>query len=298
MLVPKPLQQGDTIAIICTARFVESKDLETSVKLFESWGLKVILGRSVGQKYHQFAGTDKERAYDLQQAIEARDINAICIAKGGYGTARILDLVNFSSLLQHPKWVIGYSDVTALHLKLQQIGLASLHADMPTAFSDKTTSTLESLKACLFNHNYNFSYQSKFDSRDGVSQGTLMGGNLSVLYSVLGTDGLPSFSDCILFLEDLDEYLYHIDRMLLNLKRNGILSQLSGLIVGGMSSMHDNAIAFGFSANQIIAQHVSEYSYPVAYNCPSGHLKENLSLLLGAKIQLSVKQNAVDLLYI
>ena len=297
MRIPNPLQKGDKIAITCTARFVDAHQLEFSVQLFQSWGLSVILGDTIGKKDNQFGGTDLERASDLQQLINDSEVKAIFIAKGGYGTARILDLLDFKPLLNRPKWLVGYSDVTALHLKLQQLGLASIHADMPVDFSKKTRITLDSLKSCLFQRTYDFSYKSTFESNDGQCEGILVGGNLSVLYSVLGTSGLPLFKGKILFLEDLDEYLYHIDRMLLNLKRNGILSQLSGVIVGGMTAMHDNTLPFGFSANEIIQHHVSEYRYPVAYDCPSGHLPENIALLLGAKISLTVKNNSINIKY-
>jgi muramoyltetrapeptide carboxypeptidase len=298
MLFPKPLQKGNTIAIVCTARFVEKEQLQFSIDFFHSWDLEVVIGNSVGLKDNQFGGTDEERAKDFQQQLNNSEVKAIFIVKGGYGTARILDQLDFKAFLQQPKWIVGYSDVTALHLKLQQMGVASLHADMPVDFSKKSTETLVSLKKCLFEAGYNFNYRSNFQSVDGRAQGTLVGGNLSVLFSVLGTKDLPSFKNKILFLEDLDEYLYHIDRMVLNLKRNGILSQLSGLIVGGMTDMNDNTIPFGHSANQIILNYVSEFNYPVAFDCPSGHLKENLAMVLGADVRLRVEQNQVEIAYI
>jgi len=298
MLFPQPLQKGHKVAIVCTARSVDINQLKFSIDCLKSWGLQVVIGSSIGLKDNQFGGTDDERALDLQQQINNPDIKAIFIAKGGYGTARILDRIDFEPLVKHPKWIVGYSDVTALHLKLQQLKIASIHADMPVDFSRRSNETLESLKQCLFQNGYNLNYSSNADAISGQCEGVLVGGNLSVLYSVLGTTGLPSFKNTLLFLEDVDEYLYHIDRMLLNLKRNGILSQLSGLIVGGMTSMNDNAIPFGYSANEIIYNHVSEYKYPVAFDSPSGHLKNNLAMVFGAKLRLTVDENSVEIVYI
>jgi len=298
MLFPQPLQKGDKTALVCTARFVDKAQLEYSIQLLKLWDLQVVIGSSIGLKDNQFGGTDQDRALDFQQQVNDPEIKAIFIAKGGYGTARILDRIDFQPLVKYPKWIVGYSDVTALHLKLQQLEIASIHADMPVDFPKKSIETLESLKRCLFKNAYTIKFHSSFESISGQCEGVLIGGNLSVLYSVLGTTGLPSFKNKILFLEDLDEYLYHIDRMVLNLKRNDILSQLSGLIVGGMTSMNDNAIPFGYSANAIIYNHVSEYKYPVAFDSPSGHLKENLAMVLGANVRLTIDNNSVEITYI
>mgnify|MGYP006283272753 CR=1 FL=1 len=298
MNIPLYLKPKNKVAIVCTARSADREELQPAIDVLEEWGLVPVLGKTIGLKHHQFGGTDPDRAEDLQQQLNDPEIKAIFIAKGGYGTARILDQLDFMSFLNRPKWIVGYSDVTALHLKLQQLGIASLHADMPVDFPKKSEKSLESIRRCLFGNSDGFKYQSTFTSVNGEADGVLVGGNLSVLYSVLGTKDLPSFKNKILFLEDLDEYLYHIDRMLLNLKRNGILSQLSGLIVGGMTSMHDNTIPFGYSAHQIILNHVAEYNYPVAFDCPAGHLDENLAMVLGAKIRLTVENNSVEFTYI
>lgn len=208
-----------------------------------------------------------------------------------------MDSINFESLLRNPKWIIGYSDVTALHLKLQQLGIASIHADMPVDLPNKSKQTQTSLKQCIFQEPLNICYSSTKKYVKRSVKGQLIGGNLSVIYSVLGTNGLPSFKNKILFIEDLDEYLYHIDRMMLNLYRNGILSEINGLIVGGMSRMNDNAIRFGKSANEIIEFYTKALNIPVAYGFPAGHLQENLALVFGRKVKLEVEDHKVSLEY-
>jgi muramoyltetrapeptide carboxypeptidase len=298
MRLPDSLKNGDKVAIVCSARFVEVTQLQEAIELLKSWGLQVVLGRSIGKKDQQFGGTDSERAEDLQQQLDDTEIKAIWIAKGGYGTARILDKLNFDFYEKHPKWIIGYSDITVLHLKLQQLGIASLHADMPVDICSKSQNTRLSLQQSLFGKTYHINYISNFKNQTGLAEGELVGGNLSVLYSVLGTEDLPNFKNKILFIEDLDEYLYHIDRMLLNLSRNGILSKIRGLIVGGMSSMHDNSIPFGKSAYEIVEFYTQNLDIPVAFDFPAGHLKENLALTLGRNVRLEVEGKAVNLQYL
>lgn len=297
MIIPNHLQPGDKISIVCTARFVEKSDINEAIHLAESWGLKVVLGSSIGLKHHQFGGTDIERLQDLQNQINNPQIKAIWCARGGYGTARILDNIDCKPLLKHSKWIIGYSDITALHLYIQHFGLCSLHAQMPVDLASKSDKTIESLKMSLFVKPCNIQYTSKFNSQNGYAKGTLIGGNLSVLYSVLGTKNLPDFSDKILFIEDIDEYLYHIDRMMLNLSRNGVLQQLKGIIVGSMTKMNDNNIPFGKSAQEIIAHYTNRLNIPIAYDCPVGHGFENLCLTLGAEIRLHVDENKISIEY-
>jgi len=297
MLKPNYLKSGDKIAIICTARFADKSNIEFAINLLEKWQLQPVLGSSIGLKHHQFGGTDAERAKDLQNQINNPDIKAIWCAKGGYGTTRILDEIDFSPFLEQSKWLIGYSDVTALHLQLQYLECCSLHAQMPVNLKNKSLKTIESLKQSLFKKPYKICYDSKFPSQAGHAKGKLIGGNLSVLYSVLGSKAVPNFKDKILFIEDLDEYLYHIDRMMLNLYRSGILKQLKGLIVGSLSDMNDNSTPFGQTAEEIIAHYTKGFNIPVAYDCPVGHGIENLTLTLGADIELSVNNNEVSIRY-
>lgn len=298
MIQPPPLQKGDKVAIIATARSISKENLQPAVKLLKSWNLQPVLGSSIGLQHNQFAGTDKERAADLQHQINDIDINAIWCAKGGYGSIRILDLVDFSMLNTHPKWIIGYSDVTAIHLHLQSLGIASLHAQMASGIESKSASTSEELKNVVFENKLQIEYASTHPNQvNGEVKGEVLGGNLSVLYSAIGSKSMPSFKNKILFIEDLDEYLYHIDRMMQNLKRSGLMSEISGLIVGGMSDMNDNSVAFGKTAEEIIYEAVKDLNIPVAFNFPAGHLETNLPIIFGKSAHLSVTSERVQLTY-
>jgi len=297
MKTPKQLQPKDKIAIVCTARAVEENELQPALKILDQWNLIPVLGKTIGLKHHQFGGTDVERAKDFQDAINNPEVKAIWCARGGYGTARILDHIDFSPLLKNPKWIIGYSDVTALHLHLQHLGLVSLHAQMPVDIENKSEKTVESLRQSLFENSFDIEYQSEFVSRSGECQGELVGGNLSVLYSTMGTQPISDFKNKILVLEDLDEYLYHVDRMMLNLFRIGLLKQISGLIVGGMTEMNDNTIPFGQTANEIVDSYAEKLNIPVAYDAPFGHKYDNLALSLGKKVTLKVVKHKVSIRY-
>ena len=215
-------------------------------------GLRVVFGRNLFQEYNQFAGTDLQRSTDLQQMIDNPHIKAILCARGGYGTVRILDHIDFSDFKANPKWIAGYSDVTALHSTLHNLNITSLHSTMPINFSNNTKNSLESLKQTLFGNLISYNFQRHELNRIGHTKGKVVGGNLSIIYSLLGSNADINTDGKILFLEDLDEYLYHLDRMMMNLKRNGKLSKLAGLIIGGMSNMNDNTIPYGKNAMKLL----------------------------------------------
>ena len=291
-ILPQPLNPGDTVAIVATARKVAPSEIASAVKLLQQWGLHVLLAPNLYASHNQFAGTDTQRATDLQWAIDNSDVKAILCARGGYGSVRIIDLVNFSPLLSHPKWIIGYSDVTVLHSHLHHnFQLASLHATMPINIPDDavshpypSTSTLQQL---LFFGQANYSTSTHPLNRSGQASATLVGGNLSILYSLCSSPSDIDTNGKILLIEDLDEYLYHIDRMMQNLKRSGKLSGLKGLVVGPMSDMHDNSIPFGSTAEQIILHAVKDYDYPVCFNAPFGHIEtDNCAIALGAPLTM------------
>ncbi len=298
MKIPKALKKGDRVAIIATARKVNPEDLNPALRLLESWELVPVLGSSIGLSSHQFAGTDKQRAQDLQKQLNDPKVRAIWCAKGGYGTVRILDLVDFTAFQQDPKWLIGYSDITALHSHLNKLGVASLHAQICLGIETKTPNTQASLKQLLFAKNWCYTFKGHSQNKPGKAKGILVGGNLSVLFSLIGSRSDLDLQHKILFIEDLDEYLYHIDRMLQNLKRNGWFNKISGLIVGGMSDMNDNTVPFGQNALEIIQEAVAPYDFPVAYNFPAGHLEENQAIALGKKVQLDVSRHQSELKYI
>lgn len=303
MVIPKPLHAGQTVAIVSTARAIDKITLAPAIALLQSWGLLVELGATIGPVHHQFAGNDQLRTKDLQMQLDNPNIAAIWCARGGYGTVRILDQLNLKRFKSNPKWLIGYSDVTALHSLFFTQGIASLHATMPIDFAGLPTSlgntqeAQDSLKRILFGGSVNYQISSNFANRTGIAKGRLIGGNLSVLYSLCGSSASVNTWGAILFLEDLDEYLYHIDRMMQNLKRNGMLANLAGLVVGGFTKMHDNTIPFGATVSEIILQAVAEYNYPVCFDFPSGHLHDNRPLIMGQDVELHVTPQTVTLNY-
>ncbi len=297
MKTPKTLKPGDTVAIVATARKVDENQLEVAVTLLKKWGLKVVLGKTIGASYNQFAGSDALRATDFQTMLDNPKVKAIWCAKGGYGTVRIIDKLNFSSFIENPKWIIGYSDVTVLHSHIHNLGIETLHAQMPVGMEQKSIESGLSLKKILFGESYQMTIASDSKNRPGEVEGVIVGGNLSILYSLCGSDSAIHTEGKILFIEDLDEYLYHIDRMLQNLKRNGLFNRLKGLVVGSMTQMHDNEIPFGKTPEDIILDHCNEYDFPIAFGVPAGHLKDNRALILGRKIRLTVTNKKTILLF-
>lgn len=298
MVSPPKLNAGDTVGIVSTARKIAKEELKYLLDLLESWGLKFTLGASIGATNHQFAGEDQVRLQDFQQMLDNPNIKAVWCAKGGYGTVRIIDRLDFQSFVKQPKWIIGYSDVTVLHSHVHGLGVASLHANMASEIETKTEATRKSIKGALFGKPMDISTQASPSlNRDGIATGVLVGGNLSILYSLCGSDSTIHTEGKILFIEDLDEYLYHIDRMVVNLKRNGMLSNLKGLVVGGMSDMNDNSVPFGKTAEEIVLEHVREYNYPVCFGFPAGHVLDNRCLVLGRKVKLEVSGAKADLSY-
>lgn len=292
ILTPPPLQQGDTIAIISTARKVHQGFIDHAKSLIESWGYKVKLGAHLFDKEHQFAGNDIARRADLAAALGDPAVKAIFCARGGYGTARILEGIDYKEVRNHPKWVVGYSDATALHNHLyRQAGIQSIHGSMPVNFEENTAEALDSLRILLEGNAVTYtSPQSRFN-REGECEGEMVGGNLSVIYSLMGTPSEIDTAGKVLFLEDLDEYLYHIDRMMVTLKRAGKLRQLAGLVVGSMTDMRDNQVPFGKTAEEIIASQVAAYNYPTCYGFPSGHIADNRAWIHGKKVRLTVKND-------
>jgi len=297
MKQPAYLKKGDLVAIVCTARKFTREACEPAINLLKSWGLETVLGSTIGLDSFQLGGTDAERAADLQQQLDNPNIKAIWIARGGYGTVRILDKLDFSRFVEHPKWIIGFSDITVLHSRLNTLGVMSLHAIMPYTVPTTIAAATDSLYASLFGHALRYEIPSHAANKPGVAQGQLVGGNLSILYSLLGSDASLQTNGKILYIEDLDEYLYHIDRMLYNLKRNGYFEGLKGLIVGGMTDMHDNAIPFGMDAVEIIRDITKDYDFPICFDFPAGHVTDNRALRLGQHITFEVTTTQTRLIF-
>jgi muramoyltetrapeptide carboxypeptidase len=296
MTYPPPLKPNDTIGITCPARKMTAEELAPAIALFESWGYQVKIGSTVGGECDQFSGTDEERAADMQQLLDDPTVKAIVSARGGYGNVRIVDKLDWTRFKQNPKWLVGYSDSTVLHAHLQKLGFASLHAPMPLGFKTNTPEALDSIRTALSGKALAYTVAPHEYNRMGIAEGELIGGNLSVLVSISGSASDIDTKGKILFLEDLDEYLYHIDRMMNQLDRSGKLEHLAGLVIGGMSDMRDNAIPFGKDAYQIVQERVSKYGYPVCYGFPAGHIDDNRTLIMGAKHKLEVTADVVSLL--
>lgn len=295
MIRPEYLNEKDTVAIVSTARKITLEEIKPAIQLLENWGLNVVVGTTLDLAENQFAGSDKDRTSDFQKMLDNPKIKAIWCARGGYGTVRIIDALDFTKFKQHPKWIIGYSDITVLHNHLHNLGIESLHSTMPLDVAKNTKPALDSLKKSLFGASLSYKISSTKENRTGAATGELIGGNLSILYSLLGSKSTLNTDGKILFIEDLDEYLYHIDRMIINLKRNGYFTNLKGLIVGSMFDMHDNAIPFGKNAKEIILDGISEYNFPVVFDFSAGHLKNNNALILGRKVALKVEKDSTTL---
>ena len=295
MIIPPYLKSGDTVAIVCTARKFSADDAKPAIALLESWGLKVQLGDTIGLNNCQLGGTDAERIADVQAMMDADHIKAIWCARGGYGTVRIIDALDFTNFKQHPKWIVGFSDVTVLHSQLNVERIASLHAIMPFTVPKAPEAVKETLRKALFGEQITYIIPKKAYDIPGKVTGELVGGNISILYSLLGSKSAIATQDKILFIEDLDEYLYHIDRMMYNLKRNGYFEQVKGIVVGSMTDMHDNEIPFGQSEVQIITEIAKQYDIPIVFEFPAGHQTDNRTLILGKQVDFEVNEKEIKL---
>jgi muramoyltetrapeptide carboxypeptidase len=295
MRIPTYLKKGDTIGILSTARKITEEQLSFAVQLIHSWGFNTRLGKSIGAEEHQFAGTDDIRRDDLQKFINDPDIDAILCARGGYGTMRIIDEIDFSKFVQKPKWICGFSDVTVLHEHLQSLGIASLHTAMPSLFPNVMDHpTLQSIEKALKGEA--LEYQWKSSAKNLHLQhikAELVGGNLSLVYALQGSASDLNTDGKILFLEDLDEYYYHVDRMMCSLDRSGKLKNLKALLIGGMTDMKDNSIPFGMQTEEIILYYAKKYGYPVFFDFPCGHIEHNYAVKLGVEASIEVEGDGV-----
>ncbi|MCU4163909.1 S66 peptidase family protein [Carboxylicivirga caseinilyticus] len=290
MIFPKSLTKGSTIGIVSPAGKIDSETIHFAEKFLLSLGYKVVVGENAGNAYHQFAGNDEHRASDLQKMLNRTDIDAIFCSRGGYGTGRIIDKLDFSHFLDNPKWIVGYSDITVLHARLQnELKIASIHGPMPKNFPDKSKDDEDMLQLFKILHGELPTYKFKphLLNRNGDAEGLLIGGNLSLIQALRSTPYDAEPHGKILFIEDVSEYLYNLDRMMYNLKLSGYLKQLSGLIVGQFTEMKDNDKKFGLTAYEIIKEAVSEYDYPVIFGFPAGHGNINMPLVLGKRITMS-----------
>ena len=292
MIFPDNLQKGDRIRIVAPAGKVKRDTVILGLNLLEDFGFEVTIGNHVFDDHFQYAGTDHQRISDFQEAINDPQTKAIICARGGYGSIRIVGKLDFSPLLKNPKWLVGFSDITIFHSVLNQIGLASIHGTMPAFFleNNKPSNSLLSLIDILTTGKSSTEIESHPLNRMGKCTGELIGGNLSLLYCLQGTPWQMETKGKILLIEDVSEYLYHLDRMMQNLRLAGRLKNLAGLVVGGFTEIMDNECPFGKSAYEIIQEVVQDFDFPVCFDFPSGHTSKNLSLILGAKYRLEVAE--------
>ncbi|WP_353545622.1 S66 peptidase family protein [Rhinopithecimicrobium faecis] len=291
MKIPEFLQPGDKVAIVCPASFIRG-DISKGIAILESWGLEVHVGETVDSQFHQFAGDDTLRAADFQWALNHPEIKAVFAARGGYGSVRIIDKIDFSIFQKQPKWVIGFSDITVFHTHInRRYNCATIHGQMPKSFETGTPASLETLRQALFGEAVSYTFSKNplnkgFIGREATIKGRLIGGNLAILHSLVGSVSEPKYKNKILFIEDVGETFYNVDRMLWTLKRAGHLKKLKGIIVGGFSGMRDNSPAYGYSIEEIILEKVQEYDYPVVFDFPAGHIDDNHALIFGQKVAL------------
>lgn len=297
-ITPDFLKPNDKIGIVSPAGKIDQNKIDNAVQILESWGLEVILGKHICSEHAQFAGTDEQRAEDFQLMLDNKNIKAIICARGGYGTIRIIDKLDFSNFIKNPKWIVGYSDITVLHAYINNLlQIKTIHALMPISFpkTGKADKSLNSLNKVLFGSLPQYEILKNKMNRSGSVKGILIGGNLSIIQSISGVKFDYDTKGKILFIEDVNEYLYKIDRILKSLEMNKKLNNIAGLIIGQFTKMKDNKIPFGMNAYEIIYEKVKKYKYPVVFGFNAGHSKPNLSLVLGSQVGLEVNQEYVKL---
>ncbi|WP_452222762.1 S66 peptidase family protein [Lacinutrix chionoecetis] len=293
LIQPPYLKAGDTVAIVAPSGVLKNRtdEITRAKKLLESWQLHVVIGEHVFSKDNHFAGTDEERCEDFQKALDNPNIKAIWSARGGYGTVRILDKLDYSKFLAQPKWIIGYSDITALHNQLHTKGVESIHAIMCVSLTEDLEDIKESVatfKAAIFGKPLNYTLAASKYNRTGDATGQLVGGNLTILHTMLGSNTSIDVSGKILFIEEIGEYKYHIDRMLQSMKRAGYFDNCKGVIVGDISKLRKNTTLWGTSIEQLILDALSEYNFPIAFNMPAGHEDDNRAMIMGRNVKLVV----------
>ena len=302
LIQPLYLTAGDTVAIVAPSGILKNREREVqqAVELLKSWGLHAIVGKHVFSKADHFAGADDERCEDFQIAMDDPKISAIWCARGGYGTVRILDKLDYTKFRENPKWIVGYSDITALHNQVHNEGFQSLHALMCVSLTEdlsEVEASINTFKAALFGNPSDYTLKGSEFNRVGEVSGPLVGGNLTMLHTMLGSKESIDTSGKIVFIEEIGEYKYHIDRMLQSLKRAGYFDNCKGLIVGDMSKMRTNTTLWVTSVEQLILDALSDYDFPIAFNMPAGHEKDNSALVLGRTVELKVSKDSSSVVF-
>lgn len=302
LIQPPYLKAGDTVAIVAPSGILKNRrgEINKAVNLLESWGLHTVVGKHVFSGDHHFAGTDAERCEDMQTAMDDPKISAIWCARGGYGAVRILDRLNYDGLKKDPKWLIGYSDITALHSAFHNHGLETIHAIMGVSLTNDLPLDAQSVitfRKVLFGHELRYELPASTYNQVGDVTAPLVGGNLTMLHTMLGSDTSIDTNGQILFIEEIGEYKYHVDRMLQSLKRAGYFEHCAGVLVGDMTKMKKNTTAWGTSIEQLILDVLSEYDIPVAFGMPAGHEKDNRAMILGRTIEMKVSKEGSTIIF-
>lgn len=296
---PQFLKSGDRVALVATARHAPPAEIQKGILLLESWGLHVVVADNVFKQHHIFAGTETERRKALQQALDDPTVKAVFCLRGGYGTHRLVDFLHYQAFKKNPKWIIGYSDITVLLNHVAQYRIPSLHAPMPFSFhKEEEKEGVVMLKKILFGELLGYEFAHHEHNQVGLAEGRLIGGNLSVLHAMTGTESDISWKNKILFIEEVDEYIYHIERMLYHFSRMGRMDGLSGIVVGHLTSIKDNAQPFGLSVYETILRVVKPYNIPLAFSFPAGHELPNWPIVIGATARLEVTTTSSTLRYL
>ena len=298
LIAPPALQSGDLVYLCAPAKAIEQSYILAAEKWLIHIGLRSIRSKNLTGRHHYFSGSAHERLADLQEGIDHPEVKAIWCARGGYGSVQLVDNLQWASFIREPKWLIGFSDICVLHHKIQSVGIQSIHATMALNIEKNSAASKTRLKELLFGEKTPFAIAPHRQNKFGKASGVLIGGNLSIIYSMLATPERYDFNGAILFIEDLAEHLYHIDRMLYALRKNGALAQISGLIIGGLTDLEDTDIPFGESVEELILAHFDYRKIPICFDFPAGHIDDNQALLLGAKVELEVSERQCLLSYL
>ncbi|WP_231749446.1 LD-carboxypeptidase [Polaribacter sp. BAL334] len=298
---PPYLKTGDTVAIVAPAGILKNREetIEKAKSVLISWGLNVVLGKNVFNQNNHFAGTDEERLQDFQEALDIPTVKAIWAARGGYGSVRILDNINLSKFKKKPKWIVGYSDITAFHNHVNNLGFETLHAMMPTSLEEKPeeiVETMASFKNALFGEKLSYEIPSSTYNRNGKISGEIVGGNLSILMSMLGSKSQLKTDGKILFIEEIGEYEYAIDRMLQSLKRAGYFNNLKGVVLGNFSKIRKNPTSWGSTIEELILA-VLPKEIPILFDFPAGHEADNRALFFGRKVEIHIQKDTSTVIF-
>lgn len=297
MIQPPALNPGDLIYITAPAKFMDPQAVSYAKKYLEQNGFKVLISKNCLGKHHYFSGTDEERLLDFQFGIDHPDVRAILCARGGYGSIRLVDRINWANMLREPKWLIGFSDITVFHHRLNKLGVQSIHGSMPINFEKNTEAALISLINILQGSWPQFLLPAIISNKAGIATGNLIGGNLSIVYSMLGTEDQFDFEDSILFLEDVGEHYYQVERMIFALGKAGVFEKIKGLIIGGITELEDTDPPLGRSVEEIILEQLRFSNMPVIFNFPVGHINDNRALVIGKHIKINVNENKTVVSY-